>query len=230
MIMAGTSYAACWAIIAAAGRGERAGGSRPKQFAMLQGRPVLWHAAAPFARSPEIDFVRAVVRPEDKAEAEASLTGLSAETLPFGADSRALSVRAGLAGVPDEDWAVVHDGARPCLSDEALARLLAGRGRSGALLAMPVRESLKRAREGRVAETLSRQEMFLAQTPQIFRAGALRAALFADAEDEAQAMELAGCSPRIVPGCAANIKITYPEDFALAEAILAARSEAEAPL
>ena len=219
------------AILVAAGRGTRAGGA-PKQFAELAGRTVLWHALRPFAANARIDSVRAVVAPEMTAAAARSLGAAAAhaEILPAGGATRAESVRGGLQGLHNDDWAVVHDAARPCLRDTALARLLAAAERDavGGLLALSLGDALKEEADGRARRTLLRAGKYLAQTPQMFRVGTLRAAL-SECEacgDEAEAMERAGYAPLLVAGDAENIKITRGEDFALAAAILSARAAA----
>lgn len=219
---------ACCAVIVAAGEGRRFGG--PKQFSELAGEPVLRHAARPFLRSAAVARVRVVVAPGMEEIAARSLGELRprVEVLAAGGATRAASVLAGLCGLADDDWAAVHDGARPCLGDAALARLLDAvfADNIGGLLALPVSDSLKCGEGGRLAKTLPRGGKFLAQTPQVFRAGMLRAALSADDEDEARAMENAGHAPLLVRGEAANIKITIEEDFELAAAVLAARGRA----
>lgn len=216
------------AIIVAAGRGTRAGDS-PKQFAALAERTVLWHALRPFAANARIDSVRAIVMPETAETAARCAEGLPrrAEILSAGGDVRAASVRGGLRGLREDDWAIVHDAARPCLSDFVLSRFLtaAEDDEIGGLLALPIGDALKEEGAGRRARrTLSRGGKYLAQTPQMFRAGALRDALRDDCDDESQAMEDAGYAPLLIAGDAANIKITRGEDFALAAAILSARA------
>ena len=156
---------------------------------------------------------------------------------PCGGPSRADSVCNGLAhllahGAQAHDWVLVHDAAR-CLVTPAQIDALIDACREdpvGGLLALPLADTLKRAEDGRVAATLDRGDKWLAQTPQMFRIGplaaALRLALQADAAaitDEASAMEAAGHRPLLVRGSAQNFKVTYPEDFALAEAILRSR-------
>jgi 2-C-methyl-D-erythritol 4-phosphate cytidylyltransferase len=128
--------------------------------------------------------------------------------------------------VREDDWILVHDAARPCLSLQLLDRLLdtlAGDA-VGGLLAIPLADTLKRADAAqRVAVTEPRESLWQAQTPQMFRYSLLRRALEASGDqptDEAQAVEALGCSPRLVPGELRNLKITYPHDLALAEAIL----------
>jgi 2-C-methyl-D-erythritol 4-phosphate cytidylyltransferase len=156
------------------------------------------------------------------------------QTLPCGGGTRAQSVRNGLAAIADfvqpDDWVVVHDAVRPCVDPASLERLAqAMEGEAvGGLLAMPLADTLKRAAadgSDRVAATPSREGLWCAQTPQMFRYSLLRQALDAvDATrvtDEAQAVEAMGQSPLLVHGSPMNIKITYPEDLAPAEAIMA---------
>lgn len=218
------------AIIVAAGRGIRAGDPL-KQFAALAGRTVLWHALRPFAANARIDSIRAVVMPETAAAAARCAEELPrrAEILPAGGITRAASVRGGLSGLHNDDWAIVHDGARPCLSDSLLERFLtaASADEVGGLLALPLGDALKEEDGARARRTLPRRGKYLAQTPQMFRAGALRDALRDDCDDESQAMEDAGYAPLLIPGDAANIKITRGEDFAAAAAILSARAAGE---
>ncbi len=215
------------AIVVAAGRGTRAGGA-PKQFAALAGRTVLWHSLRPFAANARVDSVIAVVAPDMTATATRAAAELPrrAEIIAAGGKTRAASVLGGLRNLDDDDWAVVHDGARPCLRDSVLARFLAAAEKDeiGGLLALPLSDSLKEESDGRARRTLSRDKKYLAQTPQMFRAGMLRAALSDDCVDESQAMERAGYAPLLVAGDAANIKITRAEDFAAAAAILSARA------
>jgi 2-C-methyl-D-erythritol 4-phosphate cytidylyltransferase len=137
------------------------------------------------------------------------------------------------SGAAPQDWVLVHDAAR-CLLTPALVDALIDAclpDAVGGLLALPLPDTLKRAQDGRVAATVERADKWLAQTPQMFRIGALRAALaphaasgFAGITDEASAMEAAGQRPLLVRGSAQNVKITYPEDFALAQAVLQARA------
>ena len=150
-----------------------------------------------------------------------------------GGATRATTVRQGLAEIAGhvraDDWVLVHDAARPCVDPRCIeALMLALRDDPvGGLLALPVPDTIKRGNGDRVTETIARDDLWLAQTPQMFRYGLLRAALEklpADAvTDEAQAMEAMGYAPRLVAGDASNLKITYATDLALAEAILQSR-------
>lgn len=178
-------------------------------------------------RAAAVDRVRVVAAAEMESVAARSLGDFlpRVELLPVGGKTRAASVRAGLSGLADGDWAAVHDAARPCLEDAVLEGLLRAVFADGAggLLSAPVSDSLKSGEGGRMTKTLPRGGKFLAQTPQVFRAGLLRAALSDEDEDESQAAARAGVAPLLVEGGAENIKITYAEDFALAEAVLARR-------
>lgn len=223
-----------FALIPAAGQGSRMGEVLPKQYLAVAGRPLLHHAVAVLAASPRIHRVVVVLSPDDQHWAglpQAWAHG-RVEAVPVGGATRALSVANGLAHLAsearDDDWALVHDAARPCLTPNSLDALIdaVGDDAAGGLLAQPVADTLKRGdRTGRVVETVPREGLWRAQTPQLFRFALLRRALTArpDATDEAQAVEALGEHPRLVPGDADNFKVTYPEDLALAERILAAR-------
>ncbi|MEJ2514754.1 MAG: 2-C-methyl-D-erythritol 4-phosphate cytidylyltransferase [Gammaproteobacteria bacterium] len=226
-----------WAVVPAAGAGRRFGAGRPKQYLSLAGRPVLSRALAPLLAEPRIKGLVLVVAEGDDAWRDAVGEDHRVETVIGGAE-RCHSVLAGLDALAGraagEDWVFVHDAARPCLTEAevaALFRALAGEA-SGALLAVPLADTLKRADdEGRARATVPRDGLWRALTPQVFRYGALRAALaaaIAEGElvtDEAAAMERAGHRPRLVPGASGNIKITGPADLDLAAAVLTARQE-----
>jgi len=201
----------------------------------LAGRPVLAHALARLAEGlPVRDRIYVVLSPDD-AWYERTIGALPGVTvLRCGGRSRAESVRNGLArlaGVAsDDDFVAVHDAVRPCVDAESLARLCSAVAEDpiGGLLAIPVTSSLKRADDaGCVARSESREGLWQAQTPQMFRYGVLRDALNREgsdqATDEAQAVEALGHHPKLVLGSALNVKITYPDDLALAEALLDAR-------
>jgi 2-C-methyl-D-erythritol 4-phosphate cytidylyltransferase len=224
------------ALVLAAGRGERLGASLPKAFVPVAGRSLVARAIDALAACPEVDAIVPVVAAEElerfatiAASELAGVRGLAA-AVPGGAQ-RQDSTRAGLAALPPEvEWVAVHDAARPLLRPEDVSRVVAAARRSGAaLLAVPVRDTIKRAREGRVVETPRRAELWAAQTPQVFRAALLREALAkADAEgfrgtDDAELVERLGVAVSIVPGDPRNLKITAPEDLAIAELLLGAR-------
>jgi len=223
-----------FALIPCAGSGSRAGTAQPKQYQMIAGAPMVLHTLAAFAGVARLTECLVVVAPGDDF---LRLDDPRTVVAPCGGPSRADSVCNGLAhllahGAQAHDWVLVHDAAR-CLVTPAQIDALIDACREdpvGGLLALPLADTLKRAEDGRVAATLDRGDKWLAQTPQMFRIGplaaALRLALQADAAaitDEASAMEAAGLQPLLVRGSAQNFKVTYPEDFALAEAILRSR-------
>jgi 2-C-methyl-D-erythritol 4-phosphate cytidylyltransferase len=206
----------------------------PKQYHPLAGRAIIEWALTPFLADSRCAGVCVALAAADTwfGRLPAALDSRVRTTL--GGAARADSVEAALAacGAGPEDWVLVHDAARPCLAPDELDRLLAAASQAadGALLALPLADTLKRAAgDGHVLNTESREQLWRAQTPQMFRchrlAKALRAASAAGRAptDEAQAIEWIGGTPLLVPGSALNIKVTTPEDLALAEAILGMR-------
>lgn len=219
-----------WALIPCAGTGSRAGDGGPKQYRELAGRPLVLHTLAAFAAVPRLAGTLLVLAPGDRFfEGRA----ISCAIAHCGGATRAASVAKGLAhlrtlGADDNDWVLVHDAARCLVTPAQIEQLIAACASDavGGLLALPLPDTLKRERDGRVAETLARADKWLAQTPQMFRLGQLARALAQAGEqvtDEASAMEALGHAPLLVAGSAQNFKVTYPEDFALAEAVLMAR-------
>lgn len=230
---------ACHAVLPCAGNGSRAGTPVPKQYQTVAGQPMVLHTLQALAAVDRIVSTLVVVQPGDAfwpplADALPPRVGV----VERGDLTRAGSVFNGLLalrerGVPDTDWVLVHDAARCLIEPAAIDRLIdACLGDAvGGLLALPLPDTLKASAAGRVSATVDRSDKWLAQTPQMFRLGPLIEALqarraegFAGITDEASAMEQAGHRPLLVPGPARNIKITYPEDFALAEAVLRSRS------
>jgi 2-C-methyl-D-erythritol 4-phosphate cytidylyltransferase len=226
-----------WAVIPAAGRGERFGGRVPKQYERILGRPVLsWTLAALLAERTIRRVVVALAAGDRRFGRLDEARDARVQACAGGAE-RSISVAnalESLAGAArDEDWVLVHDAARPCLQAADLRELIDGVGRDpvGGLLAVPVGETLKRAgSSGRVERTVSRDGLWRAMTPQMFRYGVLKRALALcidrerNVTDEAAAVEAMGLRPRLVQGRGDNIKITHPEDLGLATAILAARA------
>ena len=228
----------CFALIPAAGRGSRIAGDQPKQYLPLGGKPMLWHAVAAVCRAP-VEMVFVVLAPGDEAFRGYDWSAFAGRMEPLfcGGETRRDSVFNGLvaamAAVDADDWVLVHDAARPCLPAADLARLYeeCRNDQIGGVLALPVADTVKRAAkdEGgalRVAGTENRDLLWLAQTPQMFRAGLLADALRkarGPVTDEASAVEQMGLKPRLVAGSRENLKVTYPEDLAIAEAILKAR-------
>jgi 2-C-methyl-D-erythritol 4-phosphate cytidylyltransferase len=227
-----------YALIPAAGSGVRMGAARPKQYVEIAGRPLLYHALRPLAQHPAIDQVFVVLAQDDDRFKRGDWSEFGTKVTPLycGGETRAASVFNGLLAARDtigaSDWVLVHDAARPCLGREELDRLFGelGSDDTGGLLAVPLADTLKRAnRELRVANTEPRDNMWLAQTPQMFRyrllIEAMRAADPLVATDEARAVEGLGLKPRLVMGSTTNIKVTLPEDLALAELLLQGRNE-----
>jgi len=221
-----------WAIVVAGGDGARLGADRPKAFVGLGGRPLLAHSIDLFEDHPAVDRIVLVVPAEWEEPAtllaDELAAGKVAAAVPGGV-TRALSVAAGLAEVTaDAEAILVHDAARPFASAELVDRVLAALdAHEGAIPALPVTDTVKRVHDGVVAETLVRGELRAVQTPQAFRAAALRHAYAApadavrDATDCAALVEAAGFAVAAVPGEPGNVKITAPDDLARAEARLA---------
>jgi 2-C-methyl-D-erythritol 4-phosphate cytidylyltransferase/2-C-methyl-D-erythritol 2,4-cyclodiphosphate synthase len=219
------------AIIAAGGRGERFGGARPKQLYTIDGRSILERSVMLFVEHPVIDDVIVVLPPDLAAEPPFAIGHVKALRVVAGGVRRQDSVANGFASVPrDADMVVVHDAARPFASPDLIARTIAAAAESGAALAaLPARDTVKRARQRasyvHVVETLPRETVYLAQTPQAFRRELLQAALDfgaregIDATDEATLVERAGHEVRLVTGEETNIKVTVPEDLPMADAI-----------
>jgi 2-C-methyl-D-erythritol 4-phosphate cytidylyltransferase/2-C-methyl-D-erythritol 2,4-cyclodiphosphate synthase len=210
----------------AAGSGSRFGTARPKQFALLAGKPVLRHAAEALLREGGVEALLPVCAPEDASEVAAMLSGLPFLPPVAGGATRQASVRAGLEALAASPPALVlvHDAARPFVPAGTVAALLAALAdQPGAIPAQPVTDTLKRAEAGRISATVPRAGLFRAQTPQAFRFPDLLAAHRAapvEATDDAQLLEAAGLPVALVPGDDRNIKITWPEDLARMEAIL----------
>lgn len=228
--------AALWCVVPAAGRGTRFGGEVPKQYAPLGGKPLLLRTLERLASHPRIAGLMVALAADDPHwPGAASLHGKPVLTC-VGGGERADSVLAGLralAGrVPDDRFVLVHDAARPCVREDDVSRLIdLGVAAGGALLAAPLRDTLKRAdADGRSIQTEPREARWRALTPQLFRRGELVAALESArtdgvvVTDEAMAMERAGHRPLLVEGAESNIKVTTPVDMTLAEYLLS-RSE-----
>jgi 2-C-methyl-D-erythritol 4-phosphate cytidylyltransferase len=223
-----------YALIPAAGSSARMGGERPKQYIDLAGKPMIYHALQRLAGASCIRRVYVVISPEDAFwddyDWQEFIPKLS--VLRCGGITRADSVRNGLAAMATEavtinDWVLVHDAARPCLSAAHLDRLIneVGDDPVGGLLAMPVADTLKRADASRhVCQTEAREGLWQAQTPQMFRYAMLLEALqqkhdFAPT-DEASAIESLGHRPLLVAADNSNFKVTYLRDLHLARLIL----------
>jgi 2-C-methyl-D-erythritol 4-phosphate cytidylyltransferase/2-C-methyl-D-erythritol 4-phosphate cytidylyltransferase/2-C-methyl-D-erythritol 2,4-cyclodiphosphate synthase len=218
--------------------GLRAGAGGPKQYAPLAGQAVVAHTLQALAAVPALTATLVVLSPDDTAF-EAHAPRFAGWVTRTGGATRAQSVAAGLValrehGAVDGDWVLVHDAARCLLRPEWVARLIDAcvDDAVGGLLALPLADTIKQEASdapGRIAATVSRAGKWAAQTPQMFRIGLLRRALThassdpelaASITDEASAVELLGHAPLLVRGDALNFKLTFPEDFALAERLL----------
>ena len=227
-----------FAVIPAAGSGSRMGNSLPKQYLALAGRPMIYHAVHTLCVSPEISSVFVILSPEDREWLKYDWSEFSSKLVVFncGGETRAMSILNGLKAASEEsfidndDWVMVHDAARPCLSEELLKKLLdeLSDDAVGGLLAVPLSDTLKRGgTNNRVQKTEPRKDLWQAQTPQMFRYKLLLDALCKpDSKtmtDDASAVEALGLCPKLVLGDVSNIKITYPKDLVLAELILRAQ-------
>ena len=225
-------------LIPCAGTGSRAGTAQPKQYQTIAGAPMVMHTVQALAGVPRVASGWVVLAPDDNFDWPSAGWPGHFQRVACGGPSRAHSVYNGLqamrsAGVPPQDWVLVHDAARCLVQPDAVAQLMSACEDDpvGGLLALPLPDTLKTEAGGRVVDTVAREHKWLAQTPQMFHLQALHDALAAVAEsgfagitDEASAMERQGRMPRLVEGSAQNFKVTYPADFALAEAILRSRS------
>ena len=225
----------CHALLPCAGTGSRAGTEVPKQYQPILGLPMVLHTLMALRAVSRLDRLVVVAAAGD----DFWTTGyLGVEALRCGGSTRAESVFNGLQALLDQganpqDWVLVHDAARCLVTAPMVDALIEACEHDpvGGLLAIPLPDTLKAETDGRVGATVDRSGKWLAQTPQMFRLGALHAALattaaqgFAGVTDEASAMEMAGHRPLLVPGSVRNFKITYPDDFALAEAIFRSRA------
>jgi len=222
-----------YALIPAAGTGERLGGKTPKQYLPLSGKPMLFYSVQRLCASPRIKRVYVVLAQGDERFSQYDWRAFAGKLAPLycGGATRAASVLNGLlaakAEIAADDWVLVHDAARPCLNAELLEKLLNELCDDGVggLLALPVADTLKRADSAeRVLRTEPREQLWRAQTPQMFRYGtlvqALQAMQNAQVTDEACAIERLGLQPRLVVSDARNLKITHAQDLPLAEMIL----------
>ena len=224
-----------FSVIPCAGFGSRAGTATPKQYQSIAGLPVVVHTLQAFAGVTRLAKGILVVAPDD-----VHMDGvLAAHPQPLftlsrtGGATRAESVLAGLhelvaQGANEADWVLVHDAARCLVTSEQINALIDAcqNDAVGGLLAHKLADTLKVEVNGRVDQTVDRADKWLAQTPQMFRIGVLLRALEqvgSAVTDEASAIEAVGLHPLLVPGDAQNFKVTYPEDFALASAILNSR-------
>lgn len=225
------------AVIPAAGIGSRMQADRPKQYLLLNGKTILEHTIDALLEHPQIDDVIVAISPDDLYFDQYGLREKSIRVVDGGKE-RADSVLNGILSLDENDWALVHDAARPCVDNDDITKLLAlieQNDVTGGILATPVRDTMKRikASSNVIARTEDRDGLWHALTPQLFPAKLLKNALQeglaqgAAITDEASAMELAGYQVGMVNGSPANIKITHPADLPLAEFYLKQKFSAQ---
>lgn len=227
--------ARCWAVVPAAGVGRRMGGEVPKQYLDLCGRKIIDHTLARLLSHPRISAIYVALSDEDAYWEQCDYHRNPKVIRTSGGAERYHSVLNALKTLSDcadeEDWVLVHDAARPCLSEVDLTRLIETLENHpvGGILGVPVSDTLKRVdRENRIEATQSRNNLWRAFTPQMFRLGLLISSIEAAIQggasitDEAGAMELSGHQPQMVEGDVTNIKITRPDDLLLARHFLQA--------
>ncbi|MEG9475814.1 2-C-methyl-D-erythritol 4-phosphate cytidylyltransferase [Mannheimia indoligenes] len=213
-----------FAVIPASGVGSRMQADKPKQYLTLKGKTILEHTVSLFLDHPKIAKVIVAVAKDDPFYTEIALLKSPQIQIVFGGETRADSVFNALNAIEDENaWALVHDAARPCLKRSDLDKLLQIEDEQGGILATPSIDTMKRANGTKILYTEDRSTLWHALTPQFFPAKKLKTALetaFSKKQivtDEASAMELSSYQPQLVAGRSDNIKITRPEDLALAE-------------
>lgn len=225
-------------VIPAAGFGSRMGATMPKQYLPLAGQVVIAHTLQIFLDTARIDAVHLILSPQDTYFATLTIQHPKLHVHYCGGETRAETVRNGLDAIAlttaPQDWLLVHDAARPCLSKGLLHYLIdtLHTDAVGGLLAIPLAETLKRSdQHHKVLRTEPRDSLWQAQTPQMFRYQLLRDALAEFQQqnrtaptDEAQAIEAMSYAPHLISGHLSNLKITYPNDLALAELILNAQT------
>ncbi len=231
-----------WAVVPAAGIGKRMQSTLPKQYLKLNGTPVLQHSLQHLLDIPRVTGLVVAIRDDDQHWSSIKLTTDKPVIVVQGGAERCDSVLNALQSLPqqtafnaEQDWVLVHDAVRPCVRHTDIEGLIdvVGTDPAGGLLAMPVRDTMKRQHNNAtVAQTVEREGLWQAQTPQLFPWRVLHQALL-DARqnsqlltDESSAMELAGYAPRLVEGSIDNIKITRAEDLRLAELYLDAQQNA----
>jgi 2-C-methyl-D-erythritol 4-phosphate cytidylyltransferase len=240
-----------YALVPCAGVGSRAGAAGPKQYAYLAGQSLVAHTLAALAQVVRLKAVLVVLSPDDRSFEQHAPQHSLHDSLKYtgwvcrrGGASRALTVTQGLdelhqRGAQPQDWVLVHDAARCLVHPAAINTLIDAclTDPVGGLLALPVADTLKTDHQGRVGATVSRMNLWQAQTPQMFRLQLLQDALrhaltqaSVSVTDEASAIEAMGYAPKLVPSSMENFKITYPADFDLAETLLSARALKKHPL
>jgi 2-C-methyl-D-erythritol 4-phosphate cytidylyltransferase len=223
-----------FAVIPCGGVGARAGTGGPKQYEMLAGQAVVMHTLQAFAQVSQLAGTLVAVAAGDTWWRKQTLPNATFSVAACAGNTRAKTVFNALntlseQGAHPHDWVLVHDAARCLIEPAQISALIAAcqHDSVGGLLAVKLPDTLKMEANGRVAATVSRTDKWLAQTPQMFRLGLLTEALHKAGDavtDESSAIEMLGLQPKLVEGSPHNLKITYPPDFALAQAILKARA------
>ena len=230
----------CWGVLLAAGVGQRMGAAQPKQYLKLAGRAILEHSLEVFCKHARIHGVVVALAPGDEYWSSLQLSGHPGVSVAVGGAERCRSALNGLERLATmahvDDWVLVHDAARPCVTAADLECLITSVADHpvGGILAAPLRDTIKQVTPARViCDTLDRERLWQALTPQMFRLGALRDALAAaiatgtSVTDEAQALERQGQQPLIVECAPGNIKVSVSADLALAEFYLGNRGQAK---
>lgn len=225
------------AVIPAAGIGSRMQTECPKQYLHIGDKTILEHAVASLMAHPRVGQAIVAVSPNDAYFSSLPLASDPRVTVVTGGKQRADSVLAGLQAAGDAKWVLVHDAARPCLHPDDLENLLAitATSKVGGILAAPVRDTMKRGEPGKalIAHTVDREDLWHALTPQLFPLELLRSCLLraldegATITDEASALEYCGFHPELISARADNIKVTRPEDLALAAFYLTRLTQTE---
>lgn len=232
--MAQTLNPKIFALIPCGGLGSRSGEGLPKQYRPIAGLPMVSHTLAAFAGVPRVAATAVVIAPNDDLFAQqVKLPSTTCSIASCAGNTRAITVFQGLnalreRGAQLNDWVLVHDAARCLITPEQINTVIDAciNDEVGGLMACKLPDTLKQEKAGRVSGTVDRADKWLAQTPQMFRIGMLMEALqkaSAAVTDESSAVEMMGLTPKLIPGSAQNFKVTYPEDFALAQAVLLAR-------
>lgn len=224
------------AVVPAAGVGSRMKADRPKQYLEIHGKTILEHTVEKLLSHPQVAQIVVAISDDDPYYPELALNLNPQVIRVSGGSERADSVLSALNYIAEQqlsDWVMVHDAARPCVQLSDIDKLISGAMSHdvGAILAAPVRDTMKRGAQGQIEHTVERADLWHALTPQMFRAKPLWKALSealqqgASITDEASAFEWKGLSPALVAGRSDNFKITQPEDLALAEFYLSQNKE-----
>lgn len=219
------------AVIPASGIGSRMNAPLPKQYLKIHGKTILEHTLKSFLEHSQITKIIVAVSEQDPHYHEIPLLKHPKIQIVFGGETRANSVFNALQVLDSKDWVLVHDAARPCLKRSDLDKILQIDDDNGAILATPAVDTMKRANGMHIAHTEDRSTLWHALTPQFFNVELLRSALVqafsqnAEITDEASAMEFVGFKPKLIAGRSDNLKVTRPEDLALAEFYLSCQDE-----